>query len=243
MIPLFALHGFAGSPASFDPLCERGFHVVAPSLAGHAPDRVEPRPFAAEVRRLAELARAAAPRVALLGYSMGGRLALGLLEQLAPHIAFAVVIGAELGLEPDERAKRLELDHARAASLRREGVHGFMDAWEAEPLFATQRTLPFATRERRRAERRAHDGPRLAAALELCSPGAMPDMRPAVAAFDAPIVFVAGTEDPKFAALAVEGAQLAPRGRALLVPGAGHDVLLEAPDAIAALLGQLGGAG
>ena len=87
-----------------------------------------------------------------------------------------------------ECAERAALDAERAAALRRGDLTAFVDAWEALPLFATQRALPSAVQAQQRAARLVHDALALAWAFEVAGLACMPDLRPAVAASRQPLV-------------------------------------------------------
>jgi pimeloyl-ACP methyl ester carboxylesterase len=53
-----------------------------------------------------------------------------------------------------------------------------------------------------------------------------------------PVTLAVGERDEKFQGIAAEMAVRVPRAPVVIVPGVGHAVHLEAPDAIAALLSQ-----
>ncbi|HVS66649.1 MAG TPA: alpha/beta fold hydrolase [Thermoanaerobaculia bacterium] len=97
------IQGFAGSPASWDAVVERlpeDWRVLRPTLAGHDPRAGWPqdvRGFEDEVDRLAHEIGPGPPSL-LCGYSLGGRLALGLLARHPGRFAAALVIGAHPGL-------------------------------------------------------------------------------------------------------------------------------------------------
>ena len=75
----------------------------------------------------------------LLGYSMGGRLALHFALTYPRSIRALVVIGAHAGLDDDvDRQNRLEWDEANAIELLRNGTPNFMKAWASIPLISTQ---------------------------------------------------------------------------------------------------------
>lgn len=235
MTRVLALHGFTGASASYDELRAQlpdGIGWLTPMLAGHG---LEPTPavsFDAEVERLAAYCDGDDP-LFLVGYSLGGRLALGLLERLPGRFVGALSISAHPGLvDASARAERAASDDALAARLREEGLEPFLERWEAGPLFATQRDLPERVRAFRRAIRRTHRADALADALSRLSLGRMPDFRAAIARRTTPLEFVAGSLDEKFTALAHECAKLA-GSTAILAEGAGHDVLLERPAFIA----------
>jgi 2-succinyl-6-hydroxy-2,4-cyclohexadiene-1-carboxylate synthase len=173
------------------------------------------------------------PREAIVvGYSLGARLALGLLARDA--IRGAVLIGVNPGLaDEEERAARRRADAAWAARLRREGTVAFLEAWEAQPVFATAARVEATARAARRAARERLAAEGLAAAMEVLGLGAMPDLGDALVARADRARLVVGADDGKFRQIA-EG--LAARARALgpaIVDGSGHDPTLEQPAALA----------
>jgi len=236
--PLLLLHGFTGSARSFDalaPALRARRRVVAVDLVGHgrseAPHAVAAYAFARAVDDLARVLDALRiPRAALLGYSLGGRLALGFACAHPGRVSGAVLIGASAGLaQAEARAARRRDDEALAASIEAHGVEAFVVRWEALPLFASQARLPAPVRAALRAQRLANVPHGLALSLRGMGTGAQPPLHDALARAPMPLLFVAGAEDVKFAAIARELAALAPRGACALVPAAGHAVQLERP--------------
>ncbi len=243
MIPLVLLHGFLGSGDSWKPVLAEarlsGAPVFHPDLPGH---RQSPAPesFTAAVEQLAaEIGRRFAGPVGIAGYSLGGRLALGLLAAFPRLFAAALVIGAAPGLGAAERAARAAADAAAAQRLRERGLGEFLAEWRRQPLFASQERLPAEVLAAQQAINLAHHPERLAAALERLSPGLMPDYRPRLAEIAVPVEILVGGEDGKFLALAREMERTLPHARLVVAPGAGHNVMLEAPAALAAALEKL----
>lgn len=238
------LHGFTQGPeswaAAMAPLGD-AVRALAVSLPGHGlnPGPV-PESFAETVEALAAvLASIAARPVHLVGYSLGARLGLGLLVAHPELFSRATLIGARPGL-PEEaaRAARRREDEARAHLLEGSGLEAFLAAWEAMPLWASQSGLPDEVRARHRALRRANTAQGLAASLRATGLGVMPDLMPALQRLERPVTFVAGALDGPFVRAAEAMAEAAPHAEAQMIPGAGHDVLLEAPETLAALLGE-----
>lgn len=237
------LHGFTGAPASWRFVAEAVggcASMVAPALPGHDGTAAWgwQDTFSGVVDELAAIALSLGGgpwRVA--GYSMGGRLALALLAAYPGRFAGAVVIGASSGLaDPGERAARRESDGRWAELLRRSGVTAFLAAWEEQPLFASQRALAPALLAEQRELRQRHRPEGLARALEVLGLGAMPDLAPALTRVSCPVTLMAGEEDGKFAALAATMAAGMPAASVRIVPGCGHNVILERPDVVAGLL-------
>jgi len=235
--PLLLLHGFTGSAETMRELADAlagEFRTIAVDLLGHGesdapadPSRYALECAAGDLARVLDALGIA--RAHVLGYSLGGRIALGFAALRPQRVRSAVLVGASAGIaDPAERRARAEADEVLAAALLREGVAAFVARWMAQPLFASQARLGAAFLARARAQRLRNCAHGLAASLCGIGTGAQPPLHARLARLGVPLLFVAGAEDAKFAALARELAALAPRGACALVPGAGHAVQLEA---------------
>ncbi len=236
------IHGFSGSPESWRQTAGRlRVETYAPVVYGHgtgtAAEAVA-HSFEAEVDRLASEIRVAVPEPRYLaGYSLGGRLALGLLVRHPDLFVGAATIGANPGIDgEDERATRRAADEAWARLIEERGLDAFDREWSSLPLFRSQRKLEAEVLEEQRKIRLGHDPTGLAAAMRTLSLGAMPDYRPALSAVACPVELIAGGLDVKFSALAERMAEELAQGVVRLVDGVGHNVLLEAPAELARLL-------
>jgi 2-succinyl-6-hydroxy-2,4-cyclohexadiene-1-carboxylate synthase len=170
----------------------------------------------------------------LAGYSLGARLALGIAVRHPERVARLTLVGVHPGLASEaERDERRRSDRRWIELLETCGIDAFVDAWSAQPLFATERRLPDASRAARRKVRLAHDPKELARSLRIVGLAEMPDFRPHLGEIHAPVTLVAGELDEKFSALAGELSGLLPSARLVLAPEAGHDLLLERPDLVA----------
>ena len=232
--PLVLLHGFLGSPASWDGVLAALSHhgpVLAPWLPGHGPAAPAPACFEQAAQAIAD----SLPEGAIVaGYSLGARLALAATLRRPGPVRATLLIGGHVGLaDHAERIARAAQDAQRAAALRAGDLPAFVADWEALPLFETQRALPEALRARQRASRLAHDPQALAWAFEVAGLAQMPDLRGAVAAARQPLCFLTGALDARFGALAASLVN-PPWVTHHVVPGAGHNLLLEAPAAVAA---------
>lgn len=247
--PLVLLHGFTGSPASWDEVrthLHPSTPVLAPALFGHdgTPGVDQVRSFTDELDRLAAAVRVwaagdvshrAAPR--LVGYSLGGRLALGLLVRYPELFGPAVLIGSSPGLADDaERRARRHRDEEWARLLEADGLSTFVAAWERMPLFGTQRRLPAHALAEQDRIRRSHDPRGLARSLRVLGLGAMPDYRPQLAAIDRPVRLVVGEADGRFRGLAAEMGGRIPGAEVRVVADAGHNVVLERPGDVARII-------
>lgn len=235
------LHGYTGGPRSWDDvapaLAEHG-DVLCPALVGHARDTGRATDFVGEVDRIAGvIAGWAAGPSHLCGYSLGGRVALGLLVRHPGLFDRATLVGAHPGL-PDGSAARAErtVDDERWAQLAETAPTDFLARWSAQPLFRTQQHVEPERRLAQQRVREAHDGVALAAALRALSLARMPDWRPHLHEVRVLVHLIVGECDAKFVALAGQMQSRLVAATLTIVPGAGHNVLLERP---AAVLGAL----
>jgi 2-succinyl-6-hydroxy-2,4-cyclohexadiene-1-carboxylate synthase len=228
------LHGFTGSCASFTRLSAPP-GALAPTLGGHL-DEPASADFWAEVERLAALDPAA---TRLFGYSLGGRLALGMLARYPGRYERAVLVSAHPGLRTEvQRSERRGQDDRFVRLLRERGLVEFVSAWEGEPLWRTQGALPEAIRAVKRRERLSHTPEGLARSLISVGLGQMPDLRPELARVASKVDFLAGALDTKFVALGQELCSIMPRARLTVAKTAGHDLLMERPEFCSGFLSQ-----
>src|SRR5690606_10540568 len=111
-----------------------------------------------------------------IGYSMGGRLALGVALAHPQLVERLVLVGASPGIaDPGERAARRAGDEALARHLLAVGLDAFLDEWLAQPLFAG-----LTADEAQRSARRTNTADGLAAALRDLGTGTQPDLWPAL---------------------------------------------------------------
>lgn len=242
--PLLLLHGFTGSAAAWEPLAptftEAGFGVLAVDLVGHGGSEVprDPARYAMErcVHDLVMLLDVlGAERAAVLGYSMGGRVALHLAAAAPERVARLALESASPGLDdPSEAEARRVADERLADDLLAAGLPAFVERWEALPLFASQARLPAAARERLRAQRLRSDPLGLANSLRGMGTGAQGSLWRELPSVRVPTLLVAGALDPRYVSVARAMAERLPDARVAIIPGAGHAVHLEEPERFAA---------
>jgi 2-succinyl-6-hydroxy-2,4-cyclohexadiene-1-carboxylate synthase len=237
--PVVALHGFTGSPRSFDrvaaALSPQPPAFFAPALLGHgATGASEVVSFEGEVERLARLIAERGASWHLVGYSLGGRVAIGLLARHPALFSGATLIGAQPGLDDEAaRQERREADARWSRLLEEKGIVAFVDEWANLPLFDTQRALPPDVLQAQREERLGHRPDGLERSLEVLGLGAMPSYRDALPGITVPTTCIAGQCDEKFTVIARDMCRLMPRSTLEVVADAGHNVVLEQPQAVA----------
>ena len=240
---VFLLHGFAGSSEDWNEiapvLAGAGFRVVAADLPGHGATGIDGATAPMERFSAAETARdlvsllddLSVPRAHWLGYSMGGRIALISALTFPARAATLTLESASPGLsDAAARDERRRADDAFAAAIVERGIDWFADSWAAQPLFASQRSLPVFAREAVDRARRRNSPAGLSASLRAAGQGVQPYVGDRLGELSIPVLLVTGSADEKYGALA---RSVAPRFGAAshaVIDGAGHNVHLEQPE-------------
>lgn len=242
--PVVLLHGFTGAGASWDPLREAlagRLQTVTVDLPGHgrstAPHDPARYALARFARDLAQVLDALAlGRVALLGYSLGGRAALHVALAHADRLSALVLESASPGIaDPAERMLRRRSDEALARRIEEDGIAAFVNEWERLPLWADQRLAPETARALR-AGRLANHPAGLAGSLRGAGVAAQDPLHDALRTIGVPTLVVAGERDARYAGIAREMAAALPDAQLRVVREAGHAVHLEQPAELAAVL-------
>jgi 2-succinyl-6-hydroxy-2,4-cyclohexadiene-1-carboxylate synthase len=170
----------------------------------------------------------------LVGYSMGGRIALHTALTMPGLVERLVLIGASPGIaDPAEREQRRRADEALAERIEAIGVEAFAEEWGAQPLFAGQDPRVAAAAH---ADRLRNTAGGLAAALRGLGTGAMEPLWGRLGELAMPVTLVVGERDVRFRAIAEQMAPAIVDSRLELVAGAGHATQLERPEAMAATI-------
>lgn len=233
------LHGFLGSTLSWGSIMRglsQKYGCVAIDLIGHGqsdspgdPERYSMTHCVEDV--VAVLAELGVDATALIGYSMGGRVALHLATRSGSPVRALVCESANPGIEdPTEREARAQADDELAQKIDEEGLPSFVDWWEELPLFASQARLSQYARSRLRAHRLNTNPLGAAGSLRGMGTGRQPSLWDRLGMVKVPALIVAGADDEKYVGIAREMA-LAIDGAALsIMEDAGHSVHLEQPD-------------
>ena len=237
--PLVALHGFMGTPDTFRMVSVASDHPV---LALPLP---EPDPAPAPQARLSASHDHVARRLLqtldeqdvscfhLLGYSLGGRIALHMARLAPERIDSLILESTNPGLECfEEREARCHRDAAWAHRIRREWPD-LLHAWYEQPVFAS---LSPQLKQELIAEKKGQDSERMARMLERLSLGRQHAFWEDLSRAVFPILFVSGEMDDRYRAIGERLAAQPGPTRHRSVPGAGHVVHREQPEAYLAVL-------
>lgn len=236
---LLLLHGFMGSADDWDAAfveatVDAGMQVLAVDLPGHGRTVVL---GGSEIYRMENTAKALvgllddlriqSPHV--LGYSMGGRLALYLAVHYPKRLGRILLESASPGLDTEaERQTRIVADDDLAERILKQPAEQFLREWFAQPLFASMVSRP-QNLERIIARRMDNDPHGLVMSLQGMGAGAQPSLWNELAYVESSLLLIAGEKDSKFCGVGREMSKRCLGASLEIVPDAGHNVHFERP--------------
>jgi 2-succinyl-6-hydroxy-2,4-cyclohexadiene-1-carboxylate synthase len=170
----------------------------------------------------------------LVGYSLGGRLALRAALRAPDELDALVLVGATAGIEEGPlRVQRAEADEKLASWIEAMPMEDIVSLWERQPLFADQ---PESLVEEQRPGRLAHEPRDLALILRTAGQGVLEPVWHELRTLELPLLAIAGARDDGYTAAAKRIASIAPNARAAVVENAGHAPQLQQPGVVADLI-------
>ncbi|KGR87743.1 2-succinyl-6-hydroxy-2,4-cyclohexadiene-1-carboxylate synthase [Lysinibacillus odysseyi] len=238
------LHGFTGSTHTWVPIARQlsGFRVIAIDCTGHgktdSPADVSLYEMDYQINVLEEVCRLLQlDRFSLVGYSMGGRIALSYALKYPTRIDTLFLESASPGLKTEEeRIARRQADSQLADKIEDNGIKSFVNGWENIPLFATQKCLPASVQEQIRKERLDQCAQGLANSLRGMGTGMMPPLWDRLKELQMPVTLITGKLDTKFDNIAREMTALNKKVRHLTVNDVGHAIHVENPSEFATII-------
>ncbi len=208
---ILLLHGFTGSKKTWDyfvPSWSKGNKVIAVDLIGHGQtespansDRYSVEKVAADMIGLLDFLQVETAHI--LGYSMGGRLAISIAALYPERIQTLILESTTAGIKSEEeRESRRQQDEKLSVKIEEEGIKDFVHYWENLPLFTTQKDLPVAIQSRIREERLDQNEIGLANSLRGMGTGVQPSYWEQLKEFSFPTIILCGELDKKFCQLA-----------------------------------------
>lgn len=232
---LVMLHGFISDSRTYeahiDTLRQQS-HILVIDLPGHGQDQSslnETWSFDYICSELDEvLSLYQEYQVYLLGYSMGGRVALYYALHGDVKLTGLILESTSPGIKDEaSRIERHQVDRARAQVLEISGLEVFVNDWEKLPLFATQQRLEAETREKIREQRLAQAPVKLAKALRDYGTGHMPNLWQSLSQLTMPVLMLAGEYDEKFVDIAQRMSREMTQSKMQIISGVGHTIHVE----------------
>jgi len=198
------LHGFSGTPHDLAPLIPRGYkttHLAIDQLSSHSD-------VGALLGKLKQTVEKRTNNV-LIGYSLGGRIALWLKSLCPKHVAGLVLLSANPGISSAQiRFQRRQIDAQWAQLFRTSPLDKALSIWLKQPLFHLTPQQIHQVAQTRSNDISGAAGATLAKQLELLSPGRLPSFWPYLPQLDTtPLLYLWGTHDQAYRQIASRIAQ------------------------------------
>lgn len=232
------LHGFIGNSNEFEQaikLLSDEFSYLTLDLPGHGKTHVlggdEYYTMANTAQALISLLdELNIAKCFLIGYSMGGRLALYLTLHFPERFFKVVLESASPGLATEsERLERIKSDFQIAKKLARSisktDFAAFLSNWYKQPIFAGIKNHPEYDRM---VEIRLQNHPlELDKSLRFMGTGSQPSLWEKLQENSKPILLLAGESDQKFININMQIAQTCKFAQLKIINNAGHNIHLE----------------
>lgn len=237
------LHGFTGSTHTWDKVISylpNTFELLTIDLIGHGltskpmdSDRYAVEEQIADLHALFQELQWS--NFTLIGYSMGGRLALSYASQYP--VKRLILESSSPGLfDEEERVSRKQSDERLAGRILNEGLTSFVNFWEEMPLFHTQRHLSMEKQQLIRQERLAGSEIGLANSLRGFGTGVQPSYWKKLEEIVTPTFLLTGELDEKFSKLAKEMKKYLPNVAHKEIRDVGHAIHVENPELFATIV-------
>ncbi|PID20672.1 2-succinyl-6-hydroxy-2,4-cyclohexadiene-1-carboxylate synthase [Sporosarcina sp. P3] len=232
------LHGFTGSIATWQKTIEAlmtDYYVIAVDLIGHgkteAPETMNRYKMEEQIKDLYEvLQKLEIEKTVVIGYSMGGRVALGFTAMYPEKVTSLVLESSSPGLRTSEQQlARRTADAKLADRIEQQGIIEFVDFWQEIPLFQSQKKLSASQQQAVRNERLNQRPIGLANSLRGIGTGSQPSYWQSLEQLSLPVLLLTGSEDVKFESIAQEIMKSLPNAQHETIKDAGHAIHVEKP--------------
>ncbi|WP_064092737.1 2-succinyl-6-hydroxy-2,4-cyclohexadiene-1-carboxylate synthase [Rossellomorea aquimaris] len=236
--PLVFLHGFTGDTTTWSYVTSKlseKYQCISVDIIGHgqtdSPEDTNRYSMDAVAKDLQSIfAQLQIEQATIVGYSMGGRLALHF-SMVNPELVKALLLeSASPGIEnKEERRERSKRDHMLAENIMKNGIQSFVDFWENVPLFSTQQKLPKDVQERIRQQRLRQNPTGLANSLLGMGTGEQPSWWGKLECMSVPVFLLVGEQDEKFKNIALEMKERNSSFQIVTFFNVGHAIHVEEP--------------
>lgn len=227
---LSALHGFLGRPEDFD-----GLGVTLNAIdylktrelsSGH-----DFKSWAENFNKFIQAQNRTEAKHVLIGYSLGGRLALHAIQQNPQLWSGLVLISTNPGIPPWERVSRLASDQVWAEKFETMIFEKVLAQWNAQPVFQGSQNEPI----RKESDYNRH---LLAKCLTQWSIGIQEDFHPFLQTTRVPVLYLSGEKDLKYTAIGQNIKKANSQIQTFSVAQSGHRVLFDQPQVLGTIINQ-----
>lgn len=232
--PLICIHGFGGSGLDFEALSRQmnpGFNTIGVNVPGHGGLDVSSDPLNKILNTAQRFNQAP---IVVLGYSMGGRIALRLALTGKLNIAHLILIGTTPGISnPELRLARIHFEREISKRLKGDSPRDFESWWRSLAPIKTQSSMPEPYQSQMRQRRALNHLGHLDEMLAVFGTSSMPSMWSDLEHITVATDLFVGGRDQKYLDIARKIKDIMPRANCTTIEGCGHAPHLEAPAATA----------
>ncbi|WP_428911241.1 2-succinyl-6-hydroxy-2,4-cyclohexadiene-1-carboxylate synthase [Niallia sp. Krafla_26] len=234
--PLILLHGFTGDGSTWSTTVNRlknKHKLVTVDIIGHgrtdSPEDLNRYDILSVANDIEEIISTLKwDTVDILGYSMGGRLALSYAMKYPHRVRKLILESSSPGLKIEEERKNRQIQDKKLAQfILEKGIEDFVDYWENIPLFSTQKTLPIGKQQEIREQRLQNSTTGLANSLLGMGTGVQPSWWDHLNECEIETLLLTGSLDQKFCSIAEQMVSKMKNVQWQVVEKSGHAIHVE----------------
>ena len=236
---VFLLHGFTGSSNDWleiIPNLNKKYSYVAVDLIGHgqsdSPNELEHYKTPSLITQLDDIFKHfTKEQFILMGYSMGGRVALSYAAQYPDKLAGLVLESTSAGIANEKlRQERILHDGKIVEIIEKKSLEEFFKFWMSQDLFATLKLIPEDKLLKAKAEKLLNNKIGLINSLRGFGTGVMPALHEKLNSIKCKTLLITGELDSKFSSINKELKKNIISSRHEIVKDSGHIVHFERPE-------------
>jgi len=231
--PILFLHGFSGSSDCWKNIRrEINLPTIAIDIPGHNKsyflnlnEDYNYKDFRTELFLI--LNEINVKKVHLLGYSMGGRLAISFTQKYPELVKSLILESSTLGLvSHDEKEIQIEKDN-ELLNIINNSMTDFITHWSQNPLFLNQEKRNSEDFNKLNNNRLKHNKEQLSKSLSSFTKANMPAFIEAFATFDCPVFLINGKDDTKYIKINRDMMKIHKKAKQFIINNSSHNVHLE----------------
>jgi 2-succinyl-6-hydroxy-2,4-cyclohexadiene-1-carboxylate synthase len=230
------LHGFTGNAEDWFPVFEQmpdKYNYIAMDIVGHgksdAPGSSSSYTIESIINQIKLVKEhLSKEKIFLLGYSMGGRIALSYAAANPDDLKGLILESASAGIKnDDERQKRYAEDLKLTEFIESHSLEEFIEMWSDQELFNTQRR--FSNDKLKKLKKKKSSGSKIGYinSLKGFSTGIMPPVHDKLKKIPLKVLLITGDLDSKFTGINARLAKRFFKAKHKIVRNSGHNTHLE----------------
>jgi 2-succinyl-6-hydroxy-2,4-cyclohexadiene-1-carboxylate synthase len=237
--PLLLLHGFASTHETWDS-CEKylnsGYKLIFIDLIGHGTtdspndlNRYKMKSICLDIKYILETI--CVNNINILGYSMGGRIALSFLMYFPQMVDKLILESSTPGIKfANDTIVRQQSDKELADKILEKGIQWFSDYWEEQPIFKSRKNIDEGKLISIKNQQLRSSKIGLANSLIGYGTGFQPSWWEKLPQISHQIYIICGELDQKFCKIGKEMDNLLQNATYFEVANVGHTIHLEAEE-------------